>query len=126
MPMTEDRFTEPDNNDRADFANDAVSAYFERTRLSDPYPADIGALDDDDREALTEVLGDLLCDLRHWADVTGIDFDDASETGEGNYVEEFREELLSNSAPLVTATEGHGKGLRLRREAAESLMGGAE
>ena len=94
MPMNEDGFNEPDNNDRADFANDAVSAYFERTRPSDPYPAEIGALDEDDREALAEALGDLLCDLQHWADLTGADFDHCLENGRYHYSEELGEDRI--------------------------------
>lgn len=98
MPMTESGFTEPDNEDRADFANDAVAVYYQRTRPADPYPEEIGAGDQDDVEALAEVLGDLLCDLRHWADVVGIDFDGANDTGEGHYVEEVEEEKIHSGA----------------------------
>lgn len=125
MPMNEDGFNEPDNNDRADFANDAVSAYFVRTRPSDPYPEDISALDEDDREALTEALGDMLCDLQHWADVAGIDFDDRLETGRMHYGEEVEDEKRSDL--LVTGYEGKGKGYSTRGDAIEgSMTGGAE
>lgn len=98
MPMTENGFSEPDNNDRADFANDAVSAYYKRTRPSDPYPEEIGAGDPDDQEALAEVLRDLLCDLRHWADVVGLDFSDQDEMAMGHYDEEVTQEELSSAA----------------------------
>lgn len=103
MPMTEFGFKEPDNNDRADFANDAVSAYFERTRPSDPYPAEIGACDADDKEALAEVLGDLLCDLRHWADVVGLDFEECNENGEGHYDIEVEEEQARAGRAILNA-----------------------
>lgn len=126
MPMNEGGFTEPDNNDRADFANDAVSAYYKRTRPSDPYPEEIGAGDPDDQEVLAEVLRDLLCDLRHWADVVGLDFSDQDEMALGHYDEEVTQEELQ-SGPLVTGAEGDGKGYGTRGDAIEgSLTGGAE
>lgn len=95
MPMSPNGFIEPDNEDRADFANDALSAYFERTRPADPYPEELGTLDEDDREALAEALRDLLCDLRHWADVTGIDYDDQNEMAMGHYDEELEEAQIT-------------------------------
>lgn len=95
MPMSPNGFIEPDNEDRADFANDAVGAYVERTRPADPYPVELGTLDEDDREALASALGDLLCDLRHWADVTGIDFDTADENGRGHYEIELEEAAIT-------------------------------
>lgn len=85
-------FVGPDNEDRADYANDAVSTFFQRTRPHDPYPEEIGSLDEDDRDAVAEALMDLLCNLRHWADVTGIDFAEQDEKAVAIYNEEVEED----------------------------------
>lgn len=103
MPMTGDGFKEPDNNDRADFANDAVAAYVQRTRPNDEYPEEIGTGDPDIQEMLAEALRDLLCDLRHWADVVGLDFTDQNEMGMVHYDEEVHGEELRSGRAILNA-----------------------
>jgi hypothetical protein len=71
---------EPTNNDRALWANTAVSAMALET-MYDP--------DAEDQETL---IGDLLCNLRHLCDAEGLNFD-AINAGAGRcYSEEISEQ----------------------------------
>lgn len=63
------------NDDRADWARTALRAFMRATGTD-----------------LEDALGDLLCDLRHWADRNGFDFDATCERSGRMYVEETRED----------------------------------
>jgi hypothetical protein len=76
-----------DNYDRADFAAAALEAY----RAATGDDADTG-------------LGDLLTDLRHWADLHGANFDNANRNAEVMYRTELREDggpCLPAENPLI-------------------------
>lgn len=45
-------------------------------------------------DELRENLGDLLCDLRHWAAAMGLDYDDCNSTGLMHYNAEIKHEQL--------------------------------
>lgn len=76
----------PDNTDRAMWAREAVDAYAAATR-NDPAEQRV-----EDAEALTEVLGDLLCDLRHLANMDGVDFEALVGHGRDGWREEIAED----------------------------------
>jgi hypothetical protein len=65
MPYKDGVFAEPTNADRADFARAALLAYAEQTRY-DPADHDLSVV-----EVFEEILGDLLCDVRHLRDQLG-------------------------------------------------------
>lgn len=72
------------NDRRADRARYAVDAYVGRDTAEYVHEED------------TTKLGDLLCDLMHWADMMGVDFDYALDNGRGNYdaeIDEHNEEI---------------------------------
>jgi hypothetical protein len=56
-------FTEPTNDERAEWAQVALNAFAKETRM------DTAGEDD------ATVLGDLLTNLMHWCDRNGVDFD---------------------------------------------------
>lgn len=91
MPWNNGQFEEPDNNDRAEWANQALTAYSEATRPAEEVELTLG--NEDDKEEFQTRLGDLLCDLRHLADQWGVDYDEANDNGLGNYVEERQEDI---------------------------------
>lgn len=63
------------NARRAERAGKAIAAFCDATGADEQY-----------------VLGDLLCDLRHWADKNGQDFDDGDDRGKHHYNAEIEEE----------------------------------
>jgi hypothetical protein len=65
---------EVDNNKRAGWAEGALQHFAEETRTDQ-----------------CDLLKDLLCDLMHWADATGADFDAALRTARGHYDAELEE-----------------------------------
>lgn len=88
MPYMDGVFMEPDNADRAGFANVALDAYAHETR-HDPREQAVVITDP---EHVTEVMSDLICDLMHLADETGVEFDKIMETARSNYDFEVAEE----------------------------------
>lgn len=72
----------PTNLDRAGWALEAAMVFNRRTS-SDPY--DVAEFD---AGALSEVGGDLVCDLLHLAVVLGVDPDDLIETGRRHFCAE--------------------------------------
>lgn len=62
------------NNDRADYATYALRAMMKETGCE-----------------LDEALGDLLCNLRHWCDRNGQDFDAVNYFAAQTYEEETKE-----------------------------------
>lgn len=79
------------NEDRARRGADAMIAYtrddYTAKVLQEVPVADWG-------ETGQEVLQDLLNDLRHLADMAGLDFDLADYSGERSYIEELIEEAI--------------------------------
>ncbi|HEY5211714.1 MAG TPA: hypothetical protein VIJ38_01685 [Acidobacteriaceae bacterium] len=69
------------NEQRAMWADSAIEKFKEET----------GQVHSGD--ANEEVLADLICDLIHWADHIGVDFEAAFETATMNYEAEEKEEL---------------------------------
>jgi hypothetical protein len=65
MPYKDGVFVEPMNADRAEFARASLLAYAEQT-WHNPADHDLSV-----SEAFEEILGDLLCDLRHLRDQLG-------------------------------------------------------
>lgn len=88
MPYKDGAFMEPDNEDRAGFANVALDAYAGETRHN-PREQHVDVLD---KEHVEEVMGDLLCDLMHLAKLAGVDFDQVVESGRFNFEFEAEEE----------------------------------
>jgi hypothetical protein len=89
------------NLDRANWADKAVLAFREETYC--------------DHE---ESLGDLLCDLMHWADTRNFDFDAALDRARHNYQEERDEESSTSSLPeaihdLIDALERQTEAARV-------------
>jgi hypothetical protein len=80
----------PDNTDRADWASLALNAHYSATHNDEDLPE--STEDEADREEMQTALQDLLCDLRHFAGQSGLDFDLASENGEFHYTVELAEE----------------------------------
>lgn len=78
------------NEDRAGFADVAVDAYHLRTRH-------VVGPDINDPEEWEEVMSDLLCDLRHLADVRGLDWNVLLARGVSHYMAEIDEA----NAPIV-------------------------
>jgi hypothetical protein len=76
-----------DNDDRAEFASDAVIAY-----------KDSKGTDEYEGEEEQTVLGDMLADLQHWADQYGVDFQQAIENGQTHY----EAEILEDSKPRTS------------------------
>lgn len=66
------------NRERASLAADAVTAYAASSKRMELVPA--------------EILGDLLCDLRHFADRHNVDFDQCAKNAKACYLEEKGEE----------------------------------
>lgn len=62
------------NEDRARWAGEAVEFFAKESRMQE-----------EDKEL---VLGDLLCDLQHWADANEVDFAEALMNGMSNYAYE--------------------------------------
>jgi hypothetical protein len=65
----------PTNRQRAIWADDALSTFRNATGCDH-----------------ADSLGDLLCDLMHWADAHNFDFSSALARAEGHYAEEIAEE----------------------------------
>jgi len=68
------------NDVRAETAQQAISAF-----------ANAAFGDDEDRNELEMVLSDLLCNLHHWSDRNGVDFDVRYLVSIGNYRDETTE-----------------------------------
>jgi len=66
------------NEQRAELAGAAAQCYANEGGYFDPNPA--------------EILGDLLGDLRHWAEAMGVDFDQCAKNAKACYLEEKGEE----------------------------------
>ena len=91
------------NLDRANWADKAIMAFREETYC------------DHD-----ESLGDLLCDLMHWADATNFDFDAALDRARHNYQAERDEE--SPTACLPEAVQDLIDALEDQTEAARAVI----
>lgn len=91
------------NLDRANWADKAVHAFREQT-----------ACDYEDS------LGDLLCDLMHWADARNFDFDAALDRARCNYQEEHDEE--NGTACLPEAVQNLVDALERQTEAARAVI----
>ena len=76
MPLATNEVT---NDDRAEWAGEALRAFARKTRQLK------GDRWDDDLE---NVVGDLLCDLMHLCDRDGVDFARVLKNARGNYKEE--------------------------------------
>lgn len=72
---------DPDNlnNERADWAEAALDAFALVTRM------------DTAGEDYETILGDLLCDLMHWCDRNGVDFDVMLDVARMGYEDETTE-----------------------------------
>ena len=88
MPYMGDSFTEPDNSDRAEWANAALDTFAALTH-SDPREQSV---DPEDKDYLEEVAGDLMCDLFHLLNQAGIDPEEVIPTARYNYEFERDEE----------------------------------
>lgn len=95
MPYMDGNFFEPDNEDRAGFANIALDAYARETR-HDPREQSV---DMGDADHVTEVMSDLVCDLMHLADAAGVEFDQILESARSNYDFEVMEEEDEDDEP---------------------------
>jgi len=69
---------EPTNKDRAEWAYDSLGTFMERTGCD-----------------IEDALADLLCDLMHYADQHGYDFNVELLRADGHYLEEKSEEEQS-------------------------------
>lgn len=92
MPYFGESFTEPDNIDRAGWANAALDTFAALTH-SDPREQSV---DPEDKEFLEEVAGDLICDLMHLLHQAGIDPEEVIPTARYNFNYELDEEALSD------------------------------
>jgi maltooligosyltrehalose synthase len=81
----DDVLTDPDNARRADWASLALA-----THPVDPFPE--STEDPDDKDEMQLALQDLLCDLRHFALQSGLDYPTADENASEHYCEELEEE----------------------------------
>lgn len=80
------------NESRAGWAGRAVDAF-----------ADEVFHRDEDREELDTVLGDLLCDLRHWCDRKGLNFHEILNRSNLHYAEEIGcDHLPQVLSPIAT------------------------
>jgi hypothetical protein len=86
MPYRDGVFHDPTNADRADFARAALLAYAEQTRY-DPADRDLSVA-----EVFEEILGDLLCDVRHLRDQLGHGTDILDFSAYNCYEDELAEE----------------------------------
>lgn len=91
MPMIDGEFVEPTNEDRAAWAHQALITY---AKIVSHHAGDLVALKEgSDLGVAEEFLGDLLCDLRHWADtIEGLDFDQINSGAQRSYQEELEGE----------------------------------
>jgi molybdopterin synthase catalytic subunit len=87
MPMTDNGFEEPNNEDRAHWALEAVNTYAGLTRNN----ADEQRVNEVDAEQAEEVISDLLADMRHLCKRLGVDFEAANARGDLNYTAELEE-----------------------------------
>ncbi len=111
MPYDEnDRWREPNNDDRAGWGLLALGVFAQATR----YGPEDWSVDATNAEELREVLGDLLCDLRHLCDMAGVSYMEADLFARGNYVEEVLEEALPLPRPDASGTQA-------QRDAVEKL-----
>lgn len=76
------------NNDRAKSAFDRVHGYGDSTVFSTLEPADFN---NDDRDALHQQMGDLLCDLHHLADLALLQWDELLDRGDYHYQAEIQD-----------------------------------
>jgi hypothetical protein len=93
MPHTPAGYFEPDNGDRAEWANVALDAYAAQTR-NNPQEQSVSVDnpdDPDEKENAEEVIGDLLSDLHHLCDQWGIDWEGRLETAAMHYRDEVAE-----------------------------------
>lgn len=81
---------QPTNNERASWANTAVSAMAVET------------MDDPQSEDQATLISDLLCNLRHLCDAEGLSFGDLDRGAHRTYLEEIGEQPLAD----VTYAEG--------------------
>jgi hypothetical protein len=91
------------NLDRANWADKAVLAFREQTGCEHE-----------------ESLGDLLCDLMHWANVRHFDFDAALDRARHHYVEECAEEDSTDRLPQ--AVQDLIEALEEQTEAARAVI----
>jgi hypothetical protein len=82
------------NGDRADRAWWALAAYLgdEYRRKQEVDQAMQDPSDPDNKAALDEVVGDLLCDLQHWADRYRLDWDQLVDRARDGHDIEVAEE----------------------------------
>ncbi len=71
-------YGEPSNEKRAEWAEVAIAAFAAEVRMHG--------------EESETIITDLLCDLMHFCNLNGIDFQGCVEMAEGNYREELADE----------------------------------
>jgi hypothetical protein len=87
MPVTEDGFVEPNNEDRAHWALAAVNTYSELIHNGHK-------VNEGDAEHAEEVMADLLADLRHLSKKLGVDFESANLRADINFTAEEAEQEM--------------------------------
>lgn len=99
--------SEPNNEDRAEWARVGVNAYAEETRF-DPNEQVVeleGPDDQDGKDHAEEVISDLLCDMRHLCDVLGISFQGMLERSHSNYTQDVAEEKHKAGEDVPTTVD---------------------
>lgn len=92
--------SEPTNADRADWARVGVHAYAEETR-HDPREQTVSGETEEDRDHAEEVISDLLCDMRHLADVLGINFQEVLGRSLRDYTQDVAEERHAQETAAI-------------------------
>lgn len=92
MPYMGEVFTEPDNEDRANWALAALNTFAKETHF-DPREQTV---DPEDKDYLEEVAGDLICDLMHLLHQAGIDPEEVIPTARYNFNYELEDEAQAD------------------------------
>jgi hypothetical protein len=85
MPYIDDEFVEPTNEDRAHWALEAAQTYAGLTRSDGHRVSEAGT------DYAEEVIGDLLCDLRHLCKRLGVDYELLDNRADINFSAEEEE-----------------------------------
>jgi maltooligosyltrehalose synthase len=93
----DDVLTDPDNVRRADWASLALATHYKATHPVDEFPE--STEDPDDKDEVQLALQDLLCDLRHFALQSGLDYLLADENASEHYCTELEEEDENRPLP---------------------------
>jgi hypothetical protein len=97
MPKVNGVFTEPNNKNRASWANIALDAYAKETQGGPVHERRVTVDDPSDpesRDHAEEVMSDLLGDLQHLAMAWGIDFEEQLDRANRHFAAEVAEEEL--------------------------------